>query len=99
MNLIFYLRETAKNKTISVCYLFKHLLKTKADYLHLILRDFTNFIPDFTSLSLTPSFLSIFKLFISAIMSYKLYLYLLFITTVSMAAVLSIVSKVFVAAS
>ena len=39
-NPIFYLGETAENKTISVRYLFKHLLKTKMDYLRLILGDF-----------------------------------------------------------
>ena len=100
MNLIFYLGETAENKTISVYYLFKHLLKTKADYLRLILGDFfTNFTPNSTSLSLTPLFLLIFKYFISTIIYYKLYLYLLFITTVSVAIVLSIVSRVSVAAS
>jgi hypothetical protein len=94
-NPIFYLGGTAKNKTISVRYLCKHLLKTKADYLRLILEDFfTNFTPNSKSSSLTPSFLLIFKLFISAIMSCKLYLYLLFVTIV-----LSIVSTVFVAVS
>jgi len=100
VNLIFYLEETAKNKTIFICYLFKYLLKTKADYLCLILRDFfINFTLDFTSLSLTPLFLLIFKPFIFAIISYKVYLYLLFITAVSIAIVLSIVSKVFVVVS
>jgi len=86
-----------KKKTTSIRYLFEHLLKTKADYLRLILRDFfTNFTPDSTSLSLIPLFLLIFKPFISAIMSYKLYLYLLFVAAVSIATVLSIV---FIAAS
>jgi len=67
------------------------------DYLRLILRDFfTNFTPNSMSLSLTPSFLLIFKPFISVIMSCKLYLYLLFVAAVSIATVLSIV---FVAAS
>ena len=70
------------------------------DYLRLILRDFfINFTPNSISLSLTPSFLLIFKLFISAIMFYKVYLYLLFIAVVSVAVVLSIISNIFMAAS
>ena len=99
-NLIFYLGEMAKNKTISVCYLFKHLLKTKVDYLHLILRDFfINFTLDFISLSLTPLFLLIFKLLIFTIISYKMYLYLSFITIVSIATVLFIIFKMFITTS
>jgi len=96
---MFYLREIAKNKTTSVRYLFKYLLKTKAYYLHLNFRDFfTNFTFNSTSSSLTPSFLSIFKLFIFTIISYKVYSYLSFITAVSIATVLSIISRVFIAA-
>ena len=90
----------AKNKTISICYLFRHLLKTKVDYLYLIFKNiFTNFIFNFIFLSLTPLFLLIFKFFIFAIISCKVYLYLLFIAVIFVAVVLSRIFRVFIAAS